>query len=549
VPESDASAALTREVLRYVMDHPGCVHGTPRRRRYSDGFRLFTLEQWAKHNKLELPAFTKATQLPKATFRDWLRGGRDAIANLKRPNITLMSTERAKGPRIESVLAAYKTWDGSFPSFCHHVQYQLRIPWSPTTLSDILDVHGLRKKKRRRGRRPDEKALRGQFETFFSGAQWAGDGSPLSLFIDGVTYTFNLELNVDTHTGALVGISLRDEEDGAAVTEAFGDGVATTGAAPIALLLDNRFSNHTDEVIDALGDTMKIRRTHGRPENGAHVEGAFGLFQQMVPKIVLDTLEPHELARGILGLVVQTWARTLNHRPRDDRDGRSRFQHYTDDEPTPEEVEAAKAALAQRLRKQELARKTRTARLDPVTREMLERAFEQLDLADPDGNIRDAIAGFPLDAILAGLAIFEAKHERGTLPEGVGGLYLKGIVRNVADEDEGLLIAEKLWQARRAAGDLVLRRLDDVLVDNEEDALDTLDLVRRLTDLAMATDRALDRVFWLRALADTITVEPSEEHDTLFIIAVRRIHSTHRVPKTLRNIATRRLAAMVRPIR
>ena len=100
-----------------------------------------------------------------------------------------------------------------------------------------------------------------------------------------------------------------------------------------------------------------------------------------------------------------------------------------------------------------------------------------------------------------------------------------------------------------AAGDLVLRRLDDVLVDNEEDALDTLDLVRRLTDLAMATDRALDRVFWLRALADTITVEPSEEHDTLFIIAVRRIHSTHRVPKTLRNIATRRLAAMVRPIR
>ncbi len=38
-------------------------------------------------------------------------------------------------------------------------------------------------------------------------------------------------------------------------------------------------------------------------------------------------------------------------------------------------------------------------------------------------------------------------------------------------------------------------------------------------------------------------------HYTLFMIAVRRIHSTHRVPKTLRNIATRRLAAMVRPIR
>ncbi len=98
-------------------------------------------------------------------------------------------------------------------------------------------MHGLRKKKRRRGRRPDDKALRGQLETFFPGAQWSGDGSPLSLTVDGVAYTFNLELDVDTHTGALVGMSLRDNEDGASVTEAFADGVATTGAAPIALLL------------------------------------------------------------------------------------------------------------------------------------------------------------------------------------------------------------------------------------------------------------------------------------------------------------------------
>jgi len=183
-----------------------------------------------------------------------------------------------------------------------------------------------------------------------------------------------------------------------------------------------------------------------------------------------------------------------------------------------------------------------------VTRELLDRAFDRLALADPDGNIRDAIAGFPLDAVLAGLAIFEAKRERGTLPEDAGGLYLKGIVRNIADEDEGVLIAEKLWQARRATGDLVLRRLDEALVEHEEDALDPLDLIRRLVDLAMATDRALDHAFWLRAIADAIAAEPSEEHQALFMVAVRRIHGTHRVPKKQRNAATRRLAAMVRPI-
>ncbi len=468
----DAATGLSRAVLGYVMDHPGCVHGSPERHRYSDGFRLFILELWAKHEDLDLAAFTKAAQVPRGTFRDWLRGGRDAIANLDRPNLAAAPTDKAKGPRIESILAAYRTWEGSFAAFCDHVQLQLRIPWGRTTISDILDVHGLRKKKRRRGRRPDEKALRGQFETFFPGAQWSGDGSPLSLTIDGVTYTFNFELDVDTHTGALVGMSLRDNEDGAAVAEAFADGSTTTGTAPIALLLDNRFSNHTDEVVDALGDTLKIRRTQGRPENGAHVEGAFGLFQQMVPDIVLDTIHPCELARGVLGLVVQTWARTLNHRPSDDSDGRSRVRRYDEDKPTPDQVEAAKTALDERLRKQELARKTRLARLDPVIREVLDRAFARLELADPDGNIRDAIAGFPLDAILAGLAIFEAKLERGTLPEDAGGLYLKGIVRNIADEDEGLLFAEKLWQARREAGDLVLLRLDEALVEHEEEALD-----------------------------------------------------------------------------
>jgi predicted FMN-binding regulatory protein PaiB len=86
------------------------------------------------------------------------------------------------------------------------------------------------------------------------------------------------------------------------------------------------------------------------------------------------------------------------------------------------------------------------------------------------------------------------------------------------------------------------------MVKNEEEALDPLDLVRRLIDLAVSTDRALDSAFWLRATADTITAEPSQEHQTLFMIAVRRIHGTYRVSKNRRNAATRRLAAMVRPI-
>ncbi len=361
-------------------------------------------------------------------------------------------------------------------------------------------------------------------------------------------YTFNLELNVDTHTTAQVGLSVRDAEDGAAVVEALTDGIATTGAAPIAQLLDNRPSNHTDEVARGLGDTLKIRRTQGRPQNGAHVEGSFGLFEQRAPLIVLDSSDPRELARSVLTLVALTWARTLNHRPRGDKDGRSRARRYNEDTPTPEQVEAARIALRERQQKQEKARLTRKARLDPVTREMLRRAFDRLELLDPDGNIADGIAGFPLDAVLAGLAIFEAKLERGTLPEGAGALYLLGIVRRIADQDEGIAFARKLWQARREAGDLVLQRLDDKRERYELDATDSLDLVRRFVDLAMATTRHLDRAFWLRAAADIIEEEPAEEHRAMFLVAARRIHGIHRVHKRERNAATRRLAAMIRPI-
>ncbi len=545
---SSETEVITREVARYVMDHPGCVHGGPLRHRYSDGFRHFVLDSCAQHDKLDLASFAKAVLIPLSTLRDWLRGGRDAVEKPEPGNLAKAPQDKTRGPRIESILAACKTWKGSFRSFCDHVQLQLRIPWGRTAIASVLDVHGLRKRKRRRGRRPDEKALRGQFETFFAGSMWSADGSPLSVTIDGQTFTFNLELNVDTHTGALVGMSLRDNEDGAAVAEAFDDGVATSGAPPIAQLLDNRFSNHTDEVIEALGDTLKIRRTQGRPQNGAHVEGAFGLFQQMAPRVALDTSDDHELARQALLLVVLTWARTLNHRPQDDQDGHFRARRYDEAAPTPEETAAARAALEERLRKQEKARLTRQARLDPIRREILDQFFERLGLLDPDGNIRDAIAGFPLDAILAGCAIFEAKHERGTLPEGVDAPYLLGIVKRIDMEDEGLLFAEKLWQARRDAGDMVLMRLDEQRELQEEEAPDPMDLVRRLIDLAMDTDRTLDRAFWLRATADTIEDEAAGEHRTMFLLAARRIHATHRVTKKQRNAATRHLAAMIRPI-
>lgn len=65
----DDSGALTREVLGYVMRHPGCVDRGPERQRYSDGFRRFVLELREKHREMAVESFALATDIPLGTPR------------------------------------------------------------------------------------------------------------------------------------------------------------------------------------------------------------------------------------------------------------------------------------------------------------------------------------------------------------------------------------------------------------------------------------------------------------------------------------------------
>jgi hypothetical protein len=155
------------------------------------------------------------------------------------------------------------------------------------------------------------------------------------------------------------------------------------------------------------------------------------------------------------------WCRATIHRPRNDRRGRSRVQLYADEQPTDDQIVAAKAALEERRRLQDLAFRTLRARLDPVVRALLEEVFDRLGLDDPTGNVKDAIARYPYNAVIAGIATFEGKRDAGTLRPDVGPRYLVGIVRHVAERDEGLAIAEHLWRLRLSAQDAALARLDD----------------------------------------------------------------------------------------
>jgi hypothetical protein len=546
----DTARALLSAVTGFIKDHPGCVSGGDERHHYADAFRHFVIALREQHPDMRLDLFADATDLPLGTLKAWLDAtghGDDTPDDAGDAASTTATTEA--GAHTQVVLSCWETWHGTFGDFCAHVREVQRIPFGASLISDILFVYGKRRPQRRGGRSPDERALRGAFDTFFGGAQWVGDGWSVPVSVNGARFDFNVELMVDTYSDGFVGLSIRDEEDSAAVTEALADGLATTGEAPLAVLLDNKPSNHTGEVDAALGDvTERLRATRFRPQNKAHCEGAFGLFQRSMPALNLHTGSLHDLARQVLGFVVQTCARTLNRRPRLDRGGRSRVDLYN--EPvTAERVDKARAALEERRKKQELARASLEARQDPAARALLDAAFERLALLDPEHHLRAAIARYPLDVISDGLAIFTGKRRVGTLPPGVDARYLLGIVRNLSDEREGVVIAEELLRVRREARDLMLAPLVRARDAARADVTDLRERRLRFVDLALDAARGVDRLFWLHAVADDINAGAALDPAPALAAVARRIYATHRVTYRERQDAVRLILAKVVPLR
>jgi hypothetical protein len=310
---------------------------------------------------------------------------------------------------------------------------------------------------------------------------------------------------------------------------------------------DNKPSNFAPQVKEALGDTFVVRASPGRPQTKGHVEGSFGLFSQEAPPIVFVSTEPEMIARYAVELMFTTWARAVNYRPMKSHGGKSRVERYLDHVPTDEEVRLAKAALEERMRRQELARQTLEARQDPVVRALLKCAFERNSLLDPDGNILDAIARYPLDIVADAIAIYEGKLVAGTLPKDADARYILGIARNLACKREGLKVAEALLRVRLEARDKLLGPLVD-----ERDRLEAKDFDEQLlipfVDHALEAKRRIDRLFWLLAASDVILDVDAKKQPTLLHLASRRIYSTPSIPYHDRMHAIRFLHAKVVPL-
>jgi hypothetical protein len=243
---------------------------------------------------------------------------------------------------------------------------------------------------------------------------------------------------------------------------------------------------------------------------------------------------------------VHVWARTTNHRPRRDHQGRSRAELYAD-APSAEQIDDARRQLRETAERQERARRTLEARRRPEVLALLDAHFLRLALLDPERHIRLAIAGYPMSAIVDGIGIFEGKRRTGTIPEGADARYLLGIVKNVTAKMEGEHVTRAMLELRLEARD---RALAGLLA--ERDAVcstgDVSHVSSSCVDHALATASPLDRSFWLGALADVLLRQPDALRHGHFFTAARRIHATFAVSPRERQDAVRVLADRLVPI-
>lgn len=534
-PDNGAELEVAVRVRDFVMDHPGVVSGQGRRRYYADSFRRFVLRLLGSEGPgagLSVKQAARATGVPVGTLKDWrrlgLRGAQAEPAEVPNESQETLASV-APNPQLATILEAYRGWKGTFVAFCDHLREDYKLPFGRSFIASVLLAAGLRVPSRRR--QPCDPWRRGSFETFFPGVQWIGDGKTVVLTLHGHPFVFNVEAIVDADSNAVVGVDVSDTEDEACVIDAYQNGVANAGNPPLALSLDARPSNHTPAVRDAVAPALLLEATPGRGEAKAPTEGTFGLLEQTTPKLEVEGHTPRELARSVVHLLVSVWAWARNGKPRGPLGGRTPAAHYLGYEPNPEEVEAAKAWLAELHRRQQQARQTRARRADPTRRTLLREGLAELGIADSENRLAVALARYGTEAILRGLSIFRAKRDAGTIPHGADpGRYLGGVIRNLNDRFELEVMAAHLLQARLRCRDLSLepfqRRLHEIERSRPPD-----ERPAALVDTALEQDAEIAFRFFRDACGNAlIGLAPARRHG-LYPDLVRRAASTFKAKK------------------
>ena len=513
-PSSDDRVAVLQAVRDWLFVHPGAVVEREHRREYCPGFRRFVVALTAPDepaSNMTTAVLSDTVGVPIGTLKDWLARP-DDVSVPTSPSPPDTPDEPPTDPAVHAdtatILLTYSSWTGSFVTFCEHLRTDHGLKCGRTYVSSVLQAAGLRSPKRRGG--PKQAPWSGEtFRRLFPGAQWIGDGTELAIELDGKRFVFNLEAIVDTHTNAAVGVDVRDTENETALLTAFHNGLITTGEHPLAFTVDNKPSNLTDVVADSIAPTDVLRATPGRGQAKAPVEGLFGLFEQTAPPLTVRGDTPREHARSILALCCTLWLWARNGRPRRRLGGRSPIDVYRNERPDAGQIENARRWITELKRRSDKARQTAEARADPVRRSLLREGLARLDIDDPGQKLEIELATYACEAIVRGLATYEAKAANGTVPDADPGRYLGGIIRKLNDRLELQATADCLLDLRIRQRNLTL---DRVRADFDQLRRTTLpvDLPAALAERAMeaATQPAIR--FYTRKAAAAVAALPGD---------------------------------------
>jgi hypothetical protein len=451
-------------------------------------------------------------------------------------------TDRAV--HLQLIIRLWKSWSGSFHAFCEMLRTQERLPYGDTFIGDCLHGVGLRYRRRRT---PVEAPWSSDtFRTFFPGAQWLGDGTSIAVHWGSQIFIFNVEALLDPATNSTMGFHVSDSEDEEALRLAYEAGLETTaGVPPLAVTLDNKPCNHSPRSVEMLEPTILLRATPGRGQAKAPLEGSFGLFQQAVPPVNLPDESPRETARTVLELVLTAWHRGRNGKPRKRLGGCSPAEAYLHARPTPEEIQEALAAFREEQRRQERARLTREARLDPIRIQLLTQGLTELEIPDPDRRLAIALACYGRDSIVRGLAIFRAKQELGTLPLGADpGRYLGGIIRQLHTRIELERISDLLLEQRVRLHDFTLAPLERVAQQlRSQEPFQALP--QAFVDRALQGTFSVDFRFWTQKAVDALEALPANQRAALYRPLCRRIAASFKTDRERRSDLIDRLAQAV----
>lgn len=512
-------------IHEYLLRHAGGAKIVGVRRDYNDEYRRFVLslrDPGEIGAKMPIADFALAAHIPLGTIKEWLNAkGHGPVTVASGPEDGSETLDCIKNTHLSLIATLWLSWKGTFMAFCQMLKTEQRLPHGPTFIGDFLLAMGLRKRRRQT---PVEAAWSGgTYRTLFPGFQWLGDGSDIAITWASERFVFNLEPFHDTAADATVGFDVSDSENEKTLGRAYFEGIKTTGSPPLCTTLDNKFCNHSPGAREVLPGTILLRATPGRGQAKAALEGAFGLFQQAMPELLVEGKTPREMAKSALSLILLAWFKGRNGKPRKRLGGRTPAQAYKDAKPTPEDIKEAMASIRELLQRQERARLTREARLDPVRIQLLTQGLADLEIPDPDQSLTLAFASFSREAIVRGLAVFSAKKKMGTLHSvDDHGRYLGGIIRQLHIQLELEYTSGSLLEQRIRLRDLTLEPLQRA-AEQLRIQVPVSDLPKAFVDRALSAHSEVEFRLWMREAGNALSELSGCQRELLYKPLTRRI--------------------------